>query len=164
MPAHAILIHIHTEPRTIETFSISLADWQWPRRDIFGQHAVRQRPGPVDVGNYSSAVQARGAGDARVAGLARNVHVHAQTVAEDPCLGHRADPAELDRLQADPASRLAFVVTPDVVERVNTFIGANGYVGCCRYLGHAVKIVSSDGLLEKIEPGSFYGAHIYECL
>ena len=71
---------------------------------------MRQRQPPGDIGDDGGDMQRRRAGDARFAGLAGNIHAHAEAVAQLAGLGHRADAAELDRLQADAARGLALVM------------------------------------------------------
>jgi hypothetical protein len=56
-------------------------------------------------------------GNARFAGFARNVYVHAEFRAQSSSLDKRGDPTQLDRLQADAARRLALMMPPDVLER-----------------------------------------------
>ena len=72
----------------------------------------------------------------------------------------RADAAELDRLQADAARGLALVMAPDVVERMNAFVGADRDVGCRRHRRHAGEVVGRHRLLEEIETRALDRAHI----
>src|SRR5262245_722551 len=103
-------------------------------------------------------------GNARFAGFARNVYAHTEFRAQSSSLDKRGDPTQLDRLEADATCRLALVMPPDVVERMNALVGADRSVRRCRHFGHAGKIVRCNGLLEKVESGSLHCTHIIQSL
>ncbi len=152
VPAHAILVDIDAKTRPAETFDVAVGGRHRLAGDVFAETRVRQGQAPGDVRNDRCDMQRRGAGHARLAGFARNVHAHAEAVAQPAGRYDAANAAELDRLQADAARRLAVVMPLDVVEAVDAFVGADGDLGgrgLCRR--HAVEIVRLDRLFEEIE-------------
>ena len=96
-------------------------------------------------------MQRRRAGHARFAGLAGNIDAHAELSHSLPASTTARDAAELDRLQADPARGLDLVMAPDVIQRMNAFVGADCDVGGRRDRCHAGKVVADHRLLEKVE-------------
>src|SRR6185437_9763428 len=118
---------------------------------------------PADIGNDRRYMQGCRAGDTRFAGLARNIHAHAETIAKLACFDDGANAAQLDRLEANATGGLAFMMPPDVIERMNTFIGTDRNFGRGGDISHAVEVVPRYRLFEEIETASVYGAHIRKC-
>src|SRR5262245_30702262 len=116
MPPDAGFIDIYTEARPLEDLHMTVGSRNWRSRNVLCQSGMRERQRPSDFRKDGSGMQCGRAGDARFAGLAGNIHPHAEAVAQHPGLGQRAEAAQLDRLQADTACRLALMMTPDVIE------------------------------------------------
>ena len=69
-------------------------------------------------------------------------------------------PPSLIALRLDAARCLALAMAADVVEGVDTFVGADCDGGCGGNLRHAVQIFGCDRLLEKSEAGAFDCTHV----
>src|ERR1700691_5552378 len=96
-------------------------------------------------------MQGRARGDARFAGLAGNVQLHTEPVAQPACLEDRTHAAKLDRLQAHTLRGLGSMMAFDIVLRMNALVGADRHAACRGYSRHTGKIVSVNRLLEKAE-------------
>ena len=128
--AHPVLVDVDSQSRPIKDVHVASGGRNCGDRNIFGQPGMGERQRPADIGDDGCNVERRCTGDARFARLARDVHAHAEAVAQLAGLGHGADAAELDGLEADAARGLSVVVTADVVERMNAFVGADRDIGC----------------------------------
>ena len=152
MPPHAIDVDVDSETRSVEGVDVPPGGRHRVRGDIFAERGVRQRQRPGETGNDGRCMQRRGAGHARFAGLAGDIHAHAEAIAEPRRFDHAADAADLDRFQADAARRLVLVMAANVVERMNAFVGANGGIACRGNLRHAGQIVAATGCSKKPRP------------
>ena len=94
--------------------------------DILGKARAGHGQAPGQRRNDGGEMQGGGRGDARFAGLAGNVDLHAEPVAQPACLQHGAQAAELDRLQADALRGFAGMMALDIVARMDALIGADG--------------------------------------
>ncbi len=74
-------------------------------------------------------------------------------------LHERAQPAELDGLEADAAGGLVLVMTADVRQAMDAFIRPDRDIGRGRHRRHAGEIVGLDRLLEEIEAAAGDRAH-----
>src|SRR4029077_5611622 len=113
---NAIFVDVYTESGTVETIGVALGGREWRNGEILRQPRMCQRSSPADVGNHGGDMSCGRASDARFAGFARNIHAHAEPIAQASGLRQRADPAQLDRLQAHAAGGFALVVASDVLE------------------------------------------------
>ena len=107
---------------------------------------------------WRAAAEAR----TRFAGLAGNVDVHAEAVAQPARLQHGAKPPELDRLEARAARGVSRMMALDVVGRVNALVRAHRDLRRRGDARHTVEIVRLDRLLEKIEAAIANRAHVIE--
>src|SRR5579872_4269476 len=96
-------------------------------------------------------MQCRGRSDAGFAGLAGNIDLHAQAVAQPACFEQRVQATELDGLETYARSRAAGVVALNVFERMDALVGADRHFGCDGNARHAVEIFRAHRLLEEIE-------------
>ena len=107
----------------------------------------------------TAAMHGGGGREAGLAGLARNIDRHAKLSAQPACGKQAGQAAKLDRFEAYSARGLALMVAADVIERVNALVGANRHRARCGDAAHAVKIMRTDGLLEKIEAAIAEATH-----
>src|ERR1700686_4951023 len=92
--------------------------------DAPGKTGAGYSQAPGDGRSDRGNVHRRRRGDARFAGLAGNVDLQAEPVAQPACFEQGAQAAELDCLQAGATSGLPLVMAFDVVARMDALIGA----------------------------------------
>ena len=135
--AHRPFIDFNAKPGSVGRLDVAALDGQWRGSHILGESTIGQGQAPGEIGRHSGKMQRRGRCHARLAGLARNVDLHAEAVAKPASFEQRPQPAKLDSFQTHAGRRLAFVMTLDVVERMDAFIGADRDGACGSNPRHA---------------------------
>src|SRR6202035_4245796 len=123
--AYTALVDLDSEPRAIGNLGMAARDSERFHRDILGHPRAGQGQTPGDGRRRRRGMQRRCRSNARLAGLAGNIHAHAEPVAQPAGFDQRAQTAELDRLEAD-AAHAALVMPLDVVARMDAFVSADG--------------------------------------
>src|SRR5450631_4529890 len=100
MTLHAILIDIDPQSRTIRDVGMAVVDPDRVRRHVIAQPRMGQCQCPGDLRNDRRDMQRSSTRDARLAGLAGDVDVHAETVAQTGGLDDGAYATQLDGLEA----------------------------------------------------------------
>ena len=147
----AALVDLDAEAGPVQHRHVTVVDTQRIGDHIFGKARAGHGQAPGQRRHDRGEMQGRRRGDAQLAGLAGDVQIHAEPVAQPACFEYRTHAAELDRFEAHAKRCLGRMMALNIVLRMNALVGADRHAARRGDARHAGEIVGVDRLLEETE-------------